>query len=614
MESPRWLWSPVSPHSHPCASPDPIVIFRSSHNTTHKYSTYYNYSYLSHASHQLPQLPSCPRYTRPTMKSSIISLIVLASVSSLTSAASFVARDSERRSYGGILQLDVERVKRSNVGLTRRDTVPVGLDNYEDVAYMATIGLGSPSQTLKVQLDTGSSDLWVQASTNPYCAAERTDCEVFGTFNAAASSTFSELQDSPFFISYVDTTSAEGTYATDTLQVGNATVDSFVFGYAQYSNSSLPVLGISFTLDEESKQQYPNMPYRLKQDGTIDIVAYSLWLNDIEASVGSILFGGIDKGKFTGKLAVIPMHPTITLQSTEYFASFNVTLTGISVKSSNSANSDETVVYGTSDALVTGSETIYTVLDSGTSLGTFPLAILQGIVDALGLSDSAEYQQDNGYYQVDCSLMTSSALVMFEFGGKATIAVPMDNFVQVAGENTCIIGAVASQSLDQYSETFIIGDTVLRSAYVVYDLDNRMIGLAQTSFNSSVTDLYSLSSSGIPDGLTGTGADNSEIVVAESSSSASITSASFLATATNTMSVTNTVITTDSAPTDLSLVPTPVASTSSGHGSTTTKATSGSTSSAPAGNAAGSAGSTISPQCSFAVAMVVLIVLVLAQS
>ncbi|KAK9319266.1 aspartic peptidase domain-containing protein [Lipomyces orientalis] len=548
------------------------------------------------------------------MKGSIIPLIVLASVSSLTSAASFVARDRERRSYGGMLQLDVERVKRSNVGLSRRDTVSVGLENYEDVAYLATIGLGSPSQTLKVQLDTGSSDLWVQASTNPYCAAMVPDCEHFGTFNAAASSTFSELQDSPFSISYVDTTAAQGTYATDTLQIGNATVDNFVFGYAEYSNSSVPVLGVSFTLDEESKQVYPNMPYRLKQDGTIDIVAYSLWLNDIEASEGSILFGGIDKGKFAGELSVIPMYPALTSQDTEYFAYFNVTLTGISVKSSSSANSDETVVYGTSDALVTASGTIYTVLDSGTSLGTFPLSILQGIVDALGLSSSAEYHQDYGYYEVDCSLMTSSPLVVFEFGGKASIAVPMENFVQVAGENTCMIAVQASESLDQYSESYIVGDTVLRSAYVVYDLDNRMIGLAQTSFNSSVTDLYSLSSSGIPDGLIGTGTDSPENVIAESSSSASTTSASFIATATNTMSVTNTVIMTDSVPADLTLVstiaPTPVSSTTSSHSSTTTTATTGSTSSVPAGSAAG----TNLPRSSFAVAMLLSIVLVLAQS
>ncbi|KAK9486484.1 aspartic peptidase domain-containing protein [Lipomyces starkeyi] len=498
------------------------------------------------------------------MKGSILSFVALASSFALLPGAhSFVAPDLEPRNYGSMLQLGVERVKRSDADLMRRDVVPVVLDNYYGVAYIATISLGSPAQMVKVQLDTGSSDLWVQASTNPFCAAKTTNCEESGTFNAAESSTFSQLQNDPFNISYVDTSAAEGIYATDTLEIGNATIDNFVFGYAEDSNSSLGVLGVSFTLGETSDQSYPNLPYRLKRDGIIDLVAYSLWLNDLDANVGSILFGGIDTGKFAGELSVIPIYPAVTVQNTEYFADFNVTLTGISVSSSSDAKR-KTIVYGTSDALVTDHNTIYTVLDSGTSLGTFPLPILAGIVDALGLSDVAQYQDQSALYQVDCSLMTSDTLVEFEFGGKASVVVTMDQFIQVLstdafGQDLCAIAVQASQSLDQYSESYIIGDTVLRSAYVVYDLENRMIGLAQTSFNSSVTELYSLSSSGIPNGLNGTGTNNSE-----NDDNLSVT---FVSTATETASVTGTAITTDpGTPSGLT------APTSHSHGSTTTSA------------------------------------------
>ncbi|KAK9372033.1 aspartic peptidase domain-containing protein [Lipomyces chichibuensis] len=495
------------------------------------------------------------------MKGSILSLAALASSLTLLPVAhSFVAPDLEPRNYGGLLQLGVERVKRSDANLMRRDLVPVKLDNYFGVAYIATISVGTPAQTVKLQLDTGSSDLWVQASTNPFCAAKRTNCEESGTFDATKSSTFSQLQNDPFYISYVDTTGAEGTYATDTIQIGNATIDNFVFGYAENSNSSLGVLGVSFTLDEQSNKTYPNLPYRLKQDGTIDLVAYSLWLNDLEANVGSILFGGIDMGKFTGELSVIPMYP-------DYYADFNVTLTGISVSSSSDANG-KTIVYGTSDALVTDYSTIYTVLDSGTSLATLPLPILTAIVEALGLSDAAQYQEQSALYEVDCSVITSDALVEFEFGGKASVVVTMDQFIQVLGtddfgQDVCAIAMQVSQSLDPYTESYIIGDTVLRSAYVVYDLENQMIGLAQTSFNSSVTDLYSLSAGGIPNGLIGTGTNNSE----------NDNNLSF--TFTDTASVTGTPSATDPG---FPVVATPsvpamrTATTSHSHGSTTTSA------------------------------------------
>ncbi|KAK9491217.1 aspartic peptidase domain-containing protein [Lipomyces doorenjongii] len=504
--------------------------------------------------------------------STIPSLVALASSLALLPVAhSFVAPDLESRNYGSMLQLGVERVKHSDADLMRRDLVPVAIDNYYGVAYIATINLGSPAQTVKVQLDTGSSDLWVQAATNPFCAAKKTNCEESGTFDAAKSSTFSQLQNDPFNISYVDTTGAEGIYATDTLEIGNATIDNFVFGYAENSNSTLGVLGVSFTLGEQSNQSYPNLPYRLKQDSIIDLVAYSLWLNDLEANVGSILFGGIDKGKFTGELSVIPIYPEVTIQNTEYFADFNVTLTGITVSSSSDAN-NKSIVYGPSDALVTGYDTIYTILDSGTSLGTFPLPIITGIVDALGLSDAAQYQDQYAVYQVDCTLMTSDALVEFEFGGKASVVVTMDQFIQVLttdafGQDLCGIAMQASESLNPYSESYIIGDTVLRSAYVVYDLENRMIGLAQTSFNSSVTDLYSLSSAGIPNGLTGTGTNNSE-----NEDNPSFT---FASTFTDTASVIGTGITTDPGSPSLTAASVTASLTSPtprSHGSTTTSA------------------------------------------
>ncbi|KAK9235965.1 aspartic peptidase domain-containing protein [Lipomyces kononenkoae] len=476
------------------------------------------------------------------MKGNIICLAAAAvSMAVGTAATSVVApADLEPRSFDGMLQLGVERVKRSEAGPVRRDVVPVSLDNYQDVAYIASIRLGTPAQTLQVQLDTGSSDLWVQASTNPYCTSSQGNCQDSGTFDASSSSSFNQLQKDPFDISYVDTTGASGTYATDTLAIGNATLDNFIFGYAENSNTSLGVLGVSFTIDEDSNQTYPNLPYRLQQDGIIDLVSYSLWLNDLDANTGSILFGGIDTGKFTGELSVIPMYPVATIDNITYYSGFNVELTGITVTSSSNAN-NKTVVYGTADALVTGGSTIYTILDSGTSLGTFPLQILTGIVEGLGLADSAQYSRQYQFYQVDCSVMNSDALVVFEFGGKASIAVTMDQFIQVMstdsfGDNVCGIALQASETLYSYSETFIVGDTILRSAYVVYDLQNYMIGLAQTSFNSSVTSLLSLSSSGIPDGLTGKGADNSENQSAASSdittSSPTSTSASATSAAT----------------------------------------------------------------------------------
>jgi hypothetical protein len=82
--------------------------------------------------------------------------------------------------------------------------------------------------------------------------------------------------------------------------------------------------------------------------------------------------------------------------------------------------------------------------------------------------------------------MLSTASIDFTFTGP-TISVKLDELVIVAGidrgEPVCILGiAPAGRS------TPVLGDTFLRSAYVVYDLHNNEISLAPTNFNVTSTD------------------------------------------------------------------------------------------------------------------------------
>jgi len=50
--------------------------------------------------------------------------------------------------------------------------------------------------------------------------------------------------------------------------------------------------------------------------------------------------------------------------------------------------------------------------------------------------------------------------------------------------NICVLGILPASE-----EPYILGDTFLRSAYVVYDLKNNVIGLAQTNFNSTTSSI-----------------------------------------------------------------------------------------------------------------------------
>lgn len=63
-----------------------------------------------------------------------------------------------------VLRYDFAKVKKElpTKKLDRRDDgVSVDLVNFERVLYLVNISIGTPPQTISLQLDTGSSDLWV---------------------------------------------------------------------------------------------------------------------------------------------------------------------------------------------------------------------------------------------------------------------------------------------------------------------------------------------------------------------------------------------------------------------------------------------------------------------
>ncbi|KAJ3502036.1 hypothetical protein NM208_g16809 [Fusarium decemcellulare] len=57
------------------------------------------------------------------------------------------------------------------------------------------------------------------------------------------------------------------------------------------------------------------------------------------------------------------------------------------------------------------------------------------------------------------------------------------------GEPACMFGIAPSPS-----STSILGDTFMRSAYVVFDLENNEVSLAQSNFNATGSDIVEIGS------------------------------------------------------------------------------------------------------------------------
>jgi hypothetical protein len=285
----------------------------------------------------------------------------------------------------------------------------------------------------------------------------------------------------------VDGSGASGDYVSDTFTIGGTSLEKLQFGIGYTSSSSEGILGIGYQINEvqvgrAGKAAYNNLPAQLVADGVIQSNAFSLWLNDLDASTGSILFGGIDTEKFEGKLATLPIQ-----KESGYFAEFLITLTEVNLGNTVIAENQAQAV----------------LLDSGSSLTYLPDAMTEAIYEQV----SAQYSAQDGAAFVPCSLASNTTTLDFTFSSP-TISIPMDELVipatsangrplvEADGTKICLFGIAPAGS-----STAVLGDTFIRSAYLVYDLANNEISIAQTKFNTTATNVVEITtgSSSVPD-------------------------------------------------------------------------------------------------------------------
>lgn len=324
----------------------------------------------------------------------------------------------------------------------------VPLSNYLNAQYYSEITLGTPPQSFKVVLDTGSSNLWV-----PSTKCSSIACFLHAKYDASASSTHKN-NGTEFEIHY-GSGSMEGIVSNDVLTIGDLKVKNQDFGEATKEPGLAFAFGkfdgiLGLAYDTISVQHMVPPFYRMIEQGLLDEPKFSFWLGnaDKDSEGGEAVFGGVDEKHYNGKINYVPV------RRKGYWE----------VELEKFTFGDEVM-----DLEATGA-----AIDTGTSLIAMPSDIADIINSELGAKKGW-----NGQASVDCSKIPELPDIKFTFAGKDYGLTANDYILQVQG--SCISSFMGLDMPPQLGSLWIIGDTFLRKWYTVYDLGNNAVGFAQSA-------------------------------------------------------------------------------------------------------------------------------------
>jgi saccharopepsin len=180
----------------------------------------------------------------------------------------------------------------------------VPVTNYMNAQYFSEIGVGTPAQTFKVVMDTGSSNLWVPSSQCTSIA-----CYLHQKYDSGESSTYKK-NGSSFEIHY-GSGDVSGFISQDVVTIGDLKLKDQLFaevtnepGLAFAFGRFDGILGLGYDTISVNKIEPPF--YNMVNQGLLDEPVFAFYLGDAEGQSEAI-FGGIDDSHYTGKLTTIPL-------------------------------------------------------------------------------------------------------------------------------------------------------------------------------------------------------------------------------------------------------------------------------------------------------------------
>ncbi|KAI7144800.1 hypothetical protein KC344_g5031 [Hortaea werneckii] len=357
-------------------------------------------------------------------------------------------------------------------------------------AYYANVTVGTPPQPQVVILDTGSADLYFDSTDAGTCQLTGKYACKGGTFSPDNSSTYQVVDPFPAFdTAFGDGSSATGEYGEDTVGIGNVRIEHVQFGLASSlyitTGYAVGLMGLGYNYIEAvdaTDELYPNIPEVLRATGVTNSRLYSVYLNDLSDISGTILFGGIDPSKYTGNLATLNILPDAI---TGGIAMFLTTVTDLAITTDGETTDLFSGGSTGLDAYDAYDYSLPVLLDTGAAAWQVPSSrYTDYIAPAFPFVDPLGY--------CGCSHRQDDIHLTVTFGGEIPIRVPITDFLvpiyntttrepipYTEDEDTCALLIVPAESNGYGFQ--VLGDAILRSMYVVFDLDNGQLSIAQAA-------------------------------------------------------------------------------------------------------------------------------------
>ncbi|KAK0212923.1 acid protease [Desarmillaria ectypa] len=326
------------------------------------------------------------------------------------------------------------------------------IDGTIDMLYYSSISIGTPFQTLTVDIDTGSADLWFPANC-PFCIRDQ--------FVPEKSSSYINKR-RKFSVIY-GSGSVGGVLATETIKFAGIAVQNQTFGavsrttddFNYFPNDGL--LGMAFGSIARCKQ--PTLFENMMAAGLVEARMFSVYLTRKQETGSELCLGCWDTTKAREK----PLY--ISVKSETYWTVFM----------------DAVVVGHQQKSLV--SLELNAIIDTGTTL----IYASRLVTDELYMMIPGSSRADDlgqGMYKYPCDSEVNVALV---FNGHKFYIDRRDFDLGKTDNNSsyCVGGVLSHDGSGLDADLVIVGGVFLKSYYTTFDFGPHP-GEARIGFAKSI--------------------------------------------------------------------------------------------------------------------------------